>query len=280
MAGLNDLTLGARPNGKTLLTAEWLVAHEGDTHVLIRNGELVFEGNRILYAGRHFEGETARRIDLGAALISPGLIDLDALSDLDTYTLVTDNQPGWPRGRIWPESYVERGPYEMYAPEELAFQKKFAFATLLLNGITTALPIASLYYREWAETAEEFDAAAEAAAALGLRVFLGPAYRSGGAIVDAAGAFHMRFDEGRGLAGLDTAIDFIRRHHGSRTEMRGSLMSPTDPSTRALASSRPSATSSSQRAGAGSGAAAGASQDQPSAASSRSLRRTTSGRSP
>ncbi|CAN7349793.1 amidohydrolase family protein [Devosia sp. LjRoot3] len=226
MAGLNDLALGSRPNGKTLLTAEWLVAHEGDTHVLIRNGELVFEGNRILYAGRRFEGDVARRIDLGAALISPGLIDLDALSDLDTYTLVTDNQPGWPRGRIWPESYVARGPYEMYSPEELAFQKKFAFATLLLNGITTALPIASLYYREWAETTDEFDAAADAAAALGLRVFLGPAYRCGGAVVDDSGIFHMRFDEGRGLAGLDAALDFVRRHHGSHGGLINGLLAP------------------------------------------------------
>lgn len=226
MAGLNDLTLGARPRGKTLLTGAWLVAHEDDTHVLIRNGELVFEGNRVLYAGRRFEGEVANRIDLGAALISPGLIDLDALSDLDTYTLVTDNQPGWPRGRVWPESYVARGPYEMYSSEELAFQKKFAFATLLLNGITTALPIASLYYREWAETTEEFGAAAEAAAALGLRVFLGPAYRSGGAIVDSTGIFHMQFDEGRGLAGLDTALDFIRRHHGTHGGLINGLLAP------------------------------------------------------
>jgi cytosine/adenosine deaminase-related metal-dependent hydrolase len=66
------------------------------------------------------------------------------------------------------------GPYEMYAPEELAFQKRFAFGQLLLNGITTAAPIASLFYREWGETVAEFDAAAEAAGDLGLRVYLSP----------------------------------------------------------------------------------------------------------
>lgn len=223
---LSTLELGVRPKGRTLLTADWLLAHQDGGHVLHRRGELVIEGRHVLYAGPCFEGEVARRIDLGAALISPGLIDLDALSDLDTYSLVLDNQPGWSRGRIWPDTYVARGPYEMYSPQELAFQKRFSFATLLLNGITTALPIASLYHREWAETAEEFDAAADAAADLGLRVFLGPAYRSGGAQVDGAGAFHMRFDEARGFQGLHDACDFIRRRAGDAGGLINGLLAP------------------------------------------------------
>lgn len=102
------------------------------------------------------------------------MIDLDALSDLDTTILGIDHHPGWAKGRVWPRSYVDAGPYEMYTQEELAFQKRFAFGQLLLNGITTAAPIASLFYREWGETVAEFDAAAEAAGVLGLRVYLSP----------------------------------------------------------------------------------------------------------
>lgn len=226
MKNLKDLTLGARPSGRTILTAQWLLVYRDGGHHLVRNGELVFEGGRIIHAGHRFSGNAARRIDLGQALISPGLIDLDALSDLDTYTLAMDNHPNWQKGRIWPETYVSRGPYEMYSPEELAFQKAYSFATLLLNGITTALPIASLYYRQWAETVAEFGAAAEAAAALGLRVFLGPAYRSGGTVVDDLGGFHMRFDEPRGLAGLSDAAAFIRRHQGTHGGLINGLLAP------------------------------------------------------
>ena len=218
-----DLHLGQRPAGRTLLTADWLIGHEGGRHVYYRQGDLVLEGRHVLYAGPRFAGEVARRIDFGAALISPGLIDLDALSDLDTYTLALDNHPGWQKGRIWPQTYRARGPYEMYAPEELAFQKRYAFATLLCNGITTALPIASLYYREWAETVAEFDAAADAALEMGLRVFLGPAYRSGGVEVDDAGTFHPYFDEARGFAGLAAARDFITRRKGEGGLVEGLL---------------------------------------------------------
>ena len=223
MSALCDLTLGQRPTGRTALTADWVLGHAEGGHCLIPNGEVVFEAGRILHVGQRFDGEVARRIALGRALISPGLIDLDALSDLDTTVLSIDHNPGWAKGRVWPRSYVNRGPYEMYTPDELAFQKRYAFAQLLLNGITTAAPIASLFYRAWGETTAEFIAAADAAGEMGLRVYLSPAYRAGGMVLDAPGQMVPVFDEARGMAGLDEAIVFITaqtgRHNGLITGM-------------------------------------------------------------
>ena len=226
MTMLSELTLGTRPKGRTALTASWVLGHAGGRHRLIRNGEVVIEGGRILHVGGRFDGEVARRIDLGRALISPGLIDLDALSDLDTTLLAIDHQPGWAKGRVWPRSYVERGPYEMYAPEELAFQKQFAFAQLLLNGITTAAPIASLFYREWGETTAEFIAAADAAGAMGLRVYLSPAFRSGGMVCEAPGQLEAVFDEARGLAGLADAVAFIGAQDGRHGGLVRGMLAP------------------------------------------------------
>lgn len=223
---LAALSLGARPSGRTALRADWVLAHDTGGPRLLKNAEVVIEGARILHVGRRFEGEVARRIDLGRVLISPGFIDLDALSDLDTTLLAIDHQPGWAKGRVWPQSYVERGPYEMYAPEELAFQKKFAFAQLLLNGITTAAPIASLFYREWGETVAEFDAAAQAALDLGLRVYLGPAYRAGGMVCTAPGVLEPVLDEARGLKGLTDAASFAARWNGADEGLIRGLFAP------------------------------------------------------
>lgn len=200
---------------RTLLTAQWVVGHEGGRHCLIENGEIVLDGERIVFVGRAFAGDVSARHNYGLSMIGPGLIDLDALGDLDTTVLGLDNQPAAEKGRIWPRSYVERGPYEMLDPEQLAFQKRYMFAQLLRHGITTAMPIASLFYRKWGETTAEFSAAAQAATELGLRVYLGPAYRSGGLVVEADGRIVPVFDEARGLRGLQDAIEFCRTWEGN-----------------------------------------------------------------
>jgi len=220
------LQAAKRPEGRILLTARWLVGHAQGRHRLYENGEIVFEDGEVVFTGHRFPGEVARRIDYGNAVIGPGFVDLDALSDLDTTILAYDNQPAWKKGRVWPRSYLEAGPYEMYSREELAFQKKHAFATLIRNGITTALPIASLFYRAWGETVEEFEDAAEAAATLGLRAYLGPGYRTGNQLVEADGRIVTYYDEERGLAELDAAIAYCRRNEGVAGGLIRTMLAP------------------------------------------------------
>ena len=45
---LADLTLGARPAGRTALTASWVLGHAGGQHRLIRNGEVVIDSKRVV----------------------------------------------------------------------------------------------------------------------------------------------------------------------------------------------------------------------------------------
>lgn len=212
--------------GRTLLSGGCVVGHRDGRHVLVPDGEVVFEDDHIVFVGRGFPGEVARRIAHPGALVCPGFIDLDAVADLDTGILSLDNTPAWKKGRVWPTSYIARGPYEMYTPDELAFQKRYAFAQLLRNGVTTALPIASLFYRQWAETYDEFAAAAQAAADLGLRVYLGPAYRSGHTRVDEAGEVSLAIDEARGLTGLGEALRFCRDFEGRHGGLVRTMLAP------------------------------------------------------
>ena len=211
--------------GRVLMTARWVVGHGNGSHVLHEDGEVVFEGDRIAFVGHHFRGEVERRVDCGHALIGPGFIDLDALSDLDTTVLAFDNQPAWRKGRVWPLDYM-RVAREMYTREELAWQKRYAFTRLIRNGVTTALPIASLFYREWGETWSEFASAVEAAEELGLRVYLGPAYRSGNSFVRADGTIDQFFDEERGLAGLAQAERFCRAFENRAGGLIHTMLAP------------------------------------------------------
>jgi len=60
---------------RTAIKAGWIVGHDNGGHTLIRNGVVVFEGNRITSVGPTFDGSVDREIDVGDKLVSPGFID-------------------------------------------------------------------------------------------------------------------------------------------------------------------------------------------------------------
>jgi cytosine/adenosine deaminase-related metal-dependent hydrolase len=211
----------------TRITGRYVIGFDGTGHRLLENGEVVYQDDRIVFCGFGYSGQIDREIDAGNAIVGPGFIDLDALADLDSTVLAFDNGPAWRCGRVWASSYVERGPRDVYDRSDEDFMKRYAYAQLLHNGITTALPITSLLYREWAETYDEFARAADIAAEMGLRVYLGPAYRTGLSMVQPDGSFDMHWDEARGLRGLDDAIRFAQDYDHSHGGLVRAMLAPT-----------------------------------------------------
>ncbi|WP_371364526.1 amidohydrolase family protein [Pseudomonas sp. QL9] len=207
------------------LKASFVVGFDGRQHVLWRHGEVVFEGGRIVFVGRGFPGEVSQWIDYGHALIGPGFIDLDALGDLDSTVLTLDNGAEWKMGRTWSADYLRAGPQECYSAEEELFKYRYAFTQLIRNGITTAMPITSMYYRRWAEHYDEFAGVAALSAELGLRTYLGPCYMSGMTYAREDGSAAQHWDEAAGMAGLDAAVRFFADFDGAHGGLvRGALL--------------------------------------------------------
>ena len=211
---------------RTSLKAAFVVGFNGSTHQLWRDAEVVFSGDKIEFVGRNFQGHVDRTMDYGQALIGPGLIDLDALGDLDSGVLGVDNGSKLEMGRLWSEDYLRRGPRDCYTDEEETFKYRYAFAHLLRNGITTALPITSMYYRAWAEHYDEFARVAAVAGELGIRTYLGPCYMSGITYVREDRSLHQFWDEPRGLAGLEQALRFFRDFDGAHSGRVRGLFAP------------------------------------------------------
>ncbi|NBT55493.1 MAG: N-ethylammeline chlorohydrolase [Betaproteobacteria bacterium] len=215
------------PSGlRTRLRAAFVVGHQAGAQVLWRDAEVVFSGNTIEFVGQHFPGHVDQTVDYGQALISPGLIDLDALGDLDSGVLTVDNGSKLEMGRLWSEDYLRQGPREAYTAEQEALKVRYAFTQLIRNGITTALPITSMYYRAWAETYEEMATAASIAGELGLRAYLGPCYMSGMTYVRPDRSLAQHWDEQRGLTGLAQAIRFIEDFHGTHGDLVRGMLAP------------------------------------------------------
>ncbi|KKC32801.1 chlorohydrolase family protein [Devosia psychrophila] len=209
----------------TKLTSKWVLAFEGADHVLIEDGEVLFANGKVLSIGPATRTEADRHEDFGGALIAPGFIDLNALADADTTILGFGSAGDATRG-TWSADYAATA-HDVLDRTEMLAAAHAAFGQLLLSGTTTALPVTSLLFRAWAENSDEFDAFAGLSQKLGIRLVLGPSFRSAVNVIDADGALTQIEDEARGLAGLDDAISFIRRHQSSADSLISGLLVPS-----------------------------------------------------
>lgn len=73
---------------------------------------------------------------------------------------------------------------------------------------------------------EESSAAVDAAADLGLRVYLGPAYRSGNSYERNDGSIALYFDEERGFAGLCAAERHCQQFEGRAGGLIKTMLTP------------------------------------------------------
>lgn len=199
---------------RTLLTAAHVLAFDGARHTELRDGAVLVDDDRIVWVGPAASlppttaGSVDERIDLRASLLMPGLIDLDALTDVDHLLLDSWCDAAQAKRLVWSEDYFDRRRH-VFTQAERRRVREIALVQLALHGITSYMPIASEVHSEWAESADDFFAMAEFSSRLGLRGFLGPSYRSGVGVVTADGRRDVRFDEQAGRDGLDDAVRFV-----------------------------------------------------------------------
>ncbi|WP_088044432.1 chlorohydrolase family protein [Bacillus sp. EAC] len=211
---------------KTKLKGRYVIGFDGSDHVILENSEIVFEKDTILYVGKNYANEVDEVIDVGKAILSPGFIDLNALGDIDHDILHFEASSNRQKNLLWSEDYVQHGHHELMTEEDEAFKSLYAYSQLILHGITTAMPITSVFYKNWAETYEELEEAAKHAASLGLRIYLGPSYQSGIRVVQQDGTIKLHWDEKAGEAGLERAVKFIETFDGSYDGLVRGMLAP------------------------------------------------------
>ena len=191
---------------KTLIHGGDVVAHAAGGHRLLRNGALVFEDDRVTFVGRAFTGPVDRRIDAAGKLVIPGLVNIHCHADVEAGgRLIAD---------VGRRDYFHTGFLNYYGARKGAKSLgprqdpdvggRFAMAEMLRNGCTTVVDIGV--------AAESH---ARIAGELGLRAYLSPAYKSAEYVVDAGGRLSYEEHEAEGVAGLERAKEFIRKHAGA-----------------------------------------------------------------
>ena len=133
---------------RSKIEATWVVGYERGHHTLIRDGKVVFEGNRIVHVGKGFEGRVDRVIDAKGKLVCPGFIDTHVHSGhRASHRLITDTGRPMYYGQPFLEiSVPKQGKVVKGDPRYLkhgdtgsaaAFELNAAFtvAELLRNGV-------------------------------------------------------------------------------------------------------------------------------------------------
>lgn len=216
---------------KTKLTARFVIGYDPDRqdHVYWNNGQVVFEGDRVLSVGPADDTPADVVKDYGLSLIAPGFVDLNALADIDTSVIDFDQKAGekYRLNRQWSQRYVQEGPKDVFSPEETLNAGRYSLVQHIRRGTTTVAPVTGLLHRGWAEGREEFERLAQAARELGIRTYLGPSFRSGVNVVTPEGKVTAHWDEKAGKQGLEESVAFLKDLKAQNDSLIRGLMVPS-----------------------------------------------------
>ena len=201
------------------LTGKFVIGYDGKSHVVYEDGCVVYQGDEILFVGHDYDGPVDEVWDTGLSIISPGFIDLEA--DIDTDHAIFDTMLF--RRNPEPGTTFEPGPrfrtVDPYTDEEFAIRQKYSMAQLIMNGITTAMPICGEQFHGWAQTYHEFEIMAETAKEMGIRAYLGPSFKS-------SGTRGGPVDEAREKQSFEDALRYYKDYDGANGGMIRGFINP------------------------------------------------------
>ena len=163
---------------KVLLRGKFVIGYDGTQHVIYEDGEVVYEGSTIVFVGHNYDGDYDELWDMGLSIISPGFMDLEADVETDHANFDVSLFKKYPQhGPNWEQSSEEREK-DPYTDEDFYIRQKYSMAQLIMNGITTAMPIAGERFHAWSQSAHEFEIMAQTAKEMGIRMYVGPSFKS------------------------------------------------------------------------------------------------------
>lgn len=225
---------------RTSIKASWIVGHEAGHHRLIRDGVVVYEGNRIIHVGRTFDGPVDSTIDATDKLVAPGFIDTHVhTGHRATHRLITDTGRPMYFGQpfleisVPKEGAVVKGDPRYLKPGDAGSEAAFALnalftvAELLRNGVTTFI--------EFGSQARVQDALLAEVTRLGTRAYLAPGYDCGRWVGDEQGRLKRIRNDRLGLDGLATALGWIEKNDGAAGGRVRGILVPREVETSSVA---------------------------------------------
>jgi 5-methylthioadenosine/S-adenosylhomocysteine deaminase len=206
---------------RTLISAPWIIAFDGKCHRLLRDGVIVMAGDSIVHVGKSFDGHVDRRIDAAHKVVTPGMISTHAhiaYNPLGKSLIEDRGQP-----QLYYSPLYEDLPVQVFSQDEEGDQVciEASMVELLRTGCTTLCELqTSLSSRPG------IAAVGKEALKVGLRTYLGCAYRSAHWSTPDGHQVVMKWDEAQGRAGLDKARQIVGEWKGAGNGLIECMLAP------------------------------------------------------
>jgi cytosine/adenosine deaminase-related metal-dependent hydrolase len=193
----------------TLIQGGYIIANDGSRHILILDGVVVYDTDKVIHIGKSYNGPVDERIDAKGKIVAPGFINthchMGTPVNSEAYVIDTDQRLVFGNPNI-PLAPVKSKLALKALPEDVFLKvAEFTLSALLKSGCTTIV-----------EMGAGRDSLAELVGKMGLRAYLGPGYRSAETYTGDDGTLYNKdWDEERGLKGLDNAKKFVEKIDGS-----------------------------------------------------------------
>jgi cytosine/adenosine deaminase-related metal-dependent hydrolase len=192
---------------RTLIQGGWVVGFDGRSHELLRDGVVVYEDDRIVHVGHHFDGPADRTVDAAGKLVLPGLVNCHLhLGSNATHTFFLDEtRADYFGSNFYAYAVGRRGTGDPREHDRTEVQQLYGLWAAIRGGAITVVDVGTRNAAEVARLAGQ----------IGARVYIGPAFRSYRYAYDERGRIQWDPDEASGTAGLQRAVAFAREHDGS-----------------------------------------------------------------
>ena len=204
---------------RTLIQGGWVVGYDGRGHVLIPNGCVVFEEDRVRYVGRRFEGQVDRRIEALGKLVSPGFINchLHCATNAVQSVFLDGLKADYFGSNFVGYAAPRRGVAPPRASQRADLAGAYGLWSALRSGATTILDVGTMPGGPEAFT--------RLAGEMGVRAYLGPAFRSAEYAFDGS-RIVWEWDEARGKAGLERAVAYVKEYNGTYDDRIRAMIYP------------------------------------------------------
>jgi 5-methylthioadenosine/S-adenosylhomocysteine deaminase len=205
---------------KTLIQGGFVVGFDGTQHEILKDGLVVYDGNRIEFVGKNYSQGVDRKIDAQGCLVSPGFIDTHFHSGINASDYILNDST---KVDFFAANYLAHGgPTREGAHsahlKDVDVGQRFSLIHLLKSGVTTTFEIGG----PGGEPERFVDMVDE----VGIRTATGPSYKNVSFFHDREGRLEYDWDDARGSEGLKNAVRFAKKFNGACNGRMSAMLFP------------------------------------------------------